>query len=60
MAETLTKAEQDVFKDPYIEQAFQAWAADQLAERANQMAISMRKQFLLRIRALLQSGRIIR
>jgi len=58
---TLTPAQAELFKDPAIEAAFQAWVAEARkgATAADRLRGALtRKQFLMRIRALIQSGAI--
>ena len=57
MNNDLTDAQRELFNDPAIEAAFNAWAETQVAKNNT---INLRKQFLLRIRALVQSRAIDR
>lgn len=55
--ENLTQAEQDVFKDPAIAAAYAAWTATvEDGDKTGQPA--SRKAFLMRIRFLLQQGKL--
>lgn len=53
----LTAEEVAVFEDKAIEAAYAAWYAHSVKKAG---PISPRKQFLMRIRALLQAGKIVR
>lgn len=60
----LSATEAALFEDPEIESAYQGWSLHMLhnaksqAERDRIVAGGDRKQFLMRIRALVQSGAI--
>lgn len=53
---TLTDAENDLFKDADIEAAFQGWAHVMVTQ--NNKSLDLRKQFLMRLRFLFQSGQL--
>jgi hypothetical protein len=54
--QTLTRAQAELFEDPAIESAFVAWILVTNKPKTD----DSRKQFLMRIRALVQSGAIAR
>lgn len=53
--DNLTDAERIVFDDVSIEAAYQEWVK---VETNHPLPINSRKQFLMRIRALVQAGKI--
>jgi hypothetical protein len=58
--ETLTEAERQLFMDPAIDRAYQAWeeTINNNNNDSDKEFTPTRKQFLLRIRFLLQQGKL--